>query len=84
METLDVTDSKGKSFSCKYTISYTVSGGPNVGNSKAECENVRKDSGSVEIMLSIADYGNVRVKHFIRKGEKKIKSIVKGKLTSDF
>merc|ERR1712137_518902 len=51
VETVDVTDSKGKSFSCKYVISYTVSGGPNVGNSKAECS-PNKDGGSVELMLS--------------------------------
>ena len=81
---MDVTDSKGKSFSCEYTIAYTVSGGPNVGNSKAVCANVKKDSGAVEIMLSIPDYSNVRVKHFIRKGKTNIKTIVKGKLTSDF
>ena len=79
---MDVTDSKGKSFSCKYTISYTVSGGTNVGNSKAVCANVKKDSGVVEIMLSITDYGNVRVKHFIRKGKTNIKTIVKSKLIS--
>ena len=78
-----MTDSKGKSFSCKYVIFYTESGGPNVGNSKAECS-PNKDGGSVELMLSIVNYGDVRVKHFVRKNKDNIKSIVKGLLTSDF
>ena len=78
-----MTDSKGKSFSCKYVIFYTETGGPNVGNSKAECS-PNKDGGSVELMLSIANYGDVRVKHFVRKNKDNIKSIVKGLLTSDF
>lgn len=72
-----MTDSNGKSFSCKYTIFYTESGGPNVGNSKAECT-PNKNGGSVEVMLNIAGYGDVRVKHFLKKGKKAIKSIEKG------
>ena len=60
-----------------------MSGGPNVDTSKADCS-ANKDSGAVEIMLSIPDYGNVRVKHFIRKGKTNIKTIIKGRLTSNF
>lgn len=47
------------------------SGGPNVGNSKAQCS-PNKDGGSVELMLNIANYGDVTVKHFIRKNKDNI------------
>ena len=61
----------------RYVIFYMESGGPNVGNSKAQCS-PNKDGGSVELMLNIANYGDVTVKHFIRKNKDNIKSIVNG------
>jgi len=71
-----VTDSKGKSFSCKYTITYTESNGPDKKKSTAVCK-PNKNGGNVDVVISIPGYGDVQVKHAIKKGKKAISSISK-------
>ena len=74
---MKVTDSKGGKFSCAYTITYTESAGPNKKKSSAVCK-PNKNGGNVDTVISIPGYGDVQVKHAIKKNKKAISSIAKG------
>ena len=76
-ETVKVTDSKGGSFSCAYTITYTESAGPNKKKSSVVCK-PNKTGGNVDTVISIPGYGCVQVKNAIKKNKKNIASIAKG------
>ena len=74
---MTVTDSKGGSFSCAYTITYTASAGPNKKKSSAVCK-PNKTGGNVDTVISIPGYGDVKIKHAIKKNKKAISAIEKG------
>ena len=76
-ETVKVTDSKGGSFSCAYTITYTESAGPNKKKSSVVCK-PNKTGGNVDTVITIPGYGCVQVKNAIKKNKKNIASIAKG------
>jgi len=79
-ETVKVTDSKGGKFSCAYTITYTESAGPNKKKSSVVCK-PNKNGGNVDTVISIPGYGDVQVKHAIKKNKKTISSVAKVETT---